>query len=341
METETAPVFRPYPWQQQQWAKFLRLSRSGRLPHALMFLGESETGKLDFALAAARYLLCREVGGGSGRNPGVDRGCGECSSCTLFAAGSHPDFLLLQPEEPGKQLRIDRIRNLTNFTAGRAHQGGWKVVLIEPAESLNLNAANALLKTLEEPGEDTLLIMISHRSGTLLPTIRSRCQKVHFPPISINQALPWLYEAASCVRDDKKAEARIAQALLRADNRPLRALRYSTPQAAESIDHFEQMVEGVAVGEVSPLQAAEDCSRLEFSEALGWFTRLYVGRLRTLIERREHPGQRLQVFNDSLIQATRRLTSTSNLDPLLVWEELMLDWKRAWFSNPQGYRAEH
>ena len=203
------------------------------------------------------------------------------------------------------------------------------MVVIEPAEALNISAANALLKTLEEPGEKTLLMLVSHRPGGLLPTIRSRCQVMSFPPASAELAMPWLHAAEDSSARDKKAAARMALALERAGQRPLRALRYGEQQMADSIDHFESQVEGVASGEVSPLQAAEDCSRLEFGEALTWFARLHAQHLRGQVERGECLSPGLLSFNDRLTQTTQRLLSTSNLNPQLVWEELLMDWKRA------------
>ena len=345
MAVSEISIPKPYPWQHEQWEKLLRLAQTNRLPHALLLSGEPETGKLEFALAAARYMLCRQVGPGVEKHNAEGRSsdnthpqahtmqsCGECSSCALLNAGSHPDFLLLQPEEPGKQLRIDLMRNLNQFSGERSHQGGWKVVVIEPAEALNINAANALLKTLEEPGEQTLLMLVSHRPGGLLPTIRSRCQLLSFPLVPADVILPWLHEAAGVSADDKP-EAQMVRALERAGNRPLRALRYSEQQTAASIEHFEQLVESVATGEVSPLQAAEDCHRLEFNEALGWFARLHTQRLRAQVERDERLSPQLLSFNDCLIQATQRLLSTSNLNPQLVWEELLMDWRRALRTN--------
>lgn len=338
METERAPVLQPYPWQGQQWSKFLRLSQAGRLPHALLFLGQPEIGKLDFAHAAAHYLLCHGEGKGDHGKKWTTYGCGKCAACLLFKAGSHPDFLFLHPEEPGKQLRIDTIRTLNKFTAARSHQGGWKVVLICPAESLNLSAANALLKTLEEPGQDTLIMLVTHRSGALLPTIRSRCQVMHFPSVTEELAKVWLSQAIKDNTADNSDETRMAQALLRADNRPLRALRYYQPEVAERIQDFEQMLERVAAGESSPMHAAEGCSKLEYGEALSWFTRLYVSRLRMLIKRKVYPGRGLQVFNDSLVRSAQRLTSTANLNAQMVWEELLVDWQRAWRLSPLAYR---
>ena len=139
MDVKDSATPRPYPWQFDQWAKFQHLAQSSRLPHAILLSGESETGKLDFARAAAAYILCRQpipdMGHRSEQGP-LMQACGECSSCSLLRSGSHPDLLLLQPEEPGKQLKIDLVRHLNSFSAARSHQGGWKMVLVEPAEAL-------------------------------------------------------------------------------------------------------------------------------------------------------------------------------------------------------------
>ncbi len=318
----------PYPWQLEQWKIFVRQVEAARLPHALLLSGESETGKLEFARAAAAYVLCQKP---SSLN--FDRAatgaCGRCSSCSLYSAGSHPDLLLLRPEEPGKQLRIDAIRGLNEFSSMRAHQGGWKVVLMEPAEALNINAANALLKTLEEPGRDTLLILVSHRSDSLLATIRSRCQVINFARPAEELVAPWLHGALDYCLEDSEANLRVREVLTRAEHRPLRALRYSEEQAAANIDEFEQVIEKLANGGLSPIQAAELCYQLEFNEALNWFTRIHLQQLRAQINSGKRPVLGLLSFNDRLAWAARLLSSPANLNKQLVWEELLMDWKRA------------
>ena len=118
--------------------------------------------------------------------------CGVCRSCQLVQAGTHPDHLLLQPHEPEAPIKVDAVRKVVAFLGQKAQFSGWRVVLIDPAERMNVQAANALLKTLEEPGEQVLLLLVSERPGELLATLRSRCQLWPLPRASFAQAEAWL-----------------------------------------------------------------------------------------------------------------------------------------------------
>lgn len=152
----------------QQQIKMLKSAiAQQRIAHAYLFDGHAGIGKKLVAQAFACSFLC-ETG----------CGCGRCSSCTHLAAGSHPDVHLLQPD--GETIKIDQIRSLQPQLALRSFAGRGKVCLIDNAELMTREAANALLKTLEEPTADTLIILISSRPESLLETIRSRCQRVRF-----------------------------------------------------------------------------------------------------------------------------------------------------------------
>ena len=152
---------------------------SGRLSHAYLFLGPAGVGKATTARALAAALNCTQ--------PAADGdACGSCPSCRRVQAGTHPDFLVITPEESKAQIKIDQIRELRRLTEYPPLGGGWRVVLIKPAEALtaqNDAAANALLKTLEEPPERHLLVLTARGEADLLPTIVSRCHKLAFAPL--------------------------------------------------------------------------------------------------------------------------------------------------------------
>lgn len=153
------------------------------MPHALLIKGAQGIGKLDLALHFAQSLLCS-----SPKPDGLP--CAECDSCHWFAQDSHPDFRLIQPDamsaaEDGEEksggkkasneISVDQIRDLSNFANLSAHCGGYRVVIVHPAETMNTNAANSLLKTLEEPTDNLLFLLVTHKPQQLLPTILSRC----------------------------------------------------------------------------------------------------------------------------------------------------------------------
>lgn len=172
------------PWADALWRKLAKQHAESRLPHALLLTGHTGTGKIEFAQAFAHLLLCHR--------PVDHQPCGTCRSCELLSSGTHPDLVHLHPAEAGKAIKVDQVRDLLQFLHNTAQQGGYRVVVMEPAESMNINAANALLKSLEEPGDNTLLLLVSHQPGQLMPTIRSRCQQVGFPMPNAQQAIPWL-----------------------------------------------------------------------------------------------------------------------------------------------------
>lgn len=166
-----------YPWQQSAWTQLV--TRWQQLPHALLFSGQQGTGKTEFAQTVAQTLLCER--------PVNQLACKQCVSCHLFAQHSHPDYLFVTPEQDAtsarklSQIKVDAVRDILAFAQLSSHQGGKRVVVIAPAESLNVQAANALLKVLEEPPAQVVFLLVSHHRERLLPTILSRLQIVHLP----------------------------------------------------------------------------------------------------------------------------------------------------------------
>lgn len=155
------------PWHQTAWQELVGQAVQQAIPHALMFSGVRGIGKRAFAEAFARALLC-DV-------PTPSGSCGACKSCRLLAAGSHPDVRLIAPED-SRVIRIEQIRQMVDFVMRSPQVAHRKVVVLQRADQLNVNAANALLKTLEEPPADVVLLLVHRQGSSLLPTIRSRCQ---------------------------------------------------------------------------------------------------------------------------------------------------------------------
>jgi DNA polymerase-3 subunit delta' len=162
-------------------------ARREQLPHSLLLIGQKGLGKFDLAKQFVASLLCEA--------PQMDgTACGKCLACNWYGQGNHPDFRILQPDamnddaeaEEGKkkasqQITIDQVRGLDEFLNVGTHRGGLRIVLVYPAEAMNRNTANAILKTLEEPAPSTLFLLVSSDPMRLLPTIRSRCQVMPVP----------------------------------------------------------------------------------------------------------------------------------------------------------------
>jgi DNA polymerase-3 subunit delta' len=203
----------PLPWHAEAVASLL--SRRTQWPHAMLVTGPQGIGKQRLAHTLARALLCE--------TPAADgTACGQCPSCRYVKAGQHPDLRVVEPVEIDNDeakavewISVDTVRALTRWAGITSHRGGAKVALIVPAERMHPTAANALLKTLEEPPADTYLMLVSHLPGRLPATIVSRCQRIVAPRPTHAQAHAWL--AAHGVSD---ADALLGQA----NGAPLRAL---------------------------------------------------------------------------------------------------------------------
>jgi DNA polymerase-3 subunit delta' len=190
-----------FPWHQVELSALL--AEAGRLPHALLIRGPQGIGKLAFAEALSQALLCEQP------TP-AGTACGRCTACNWVEQGSHPDLCRIEPEalakpldtgegtekkdKPSTQISVDQVRSIADFINLTSHQGGMKVVLIHPAEALNLAASNALLKGLEEPPPSTCFVLVTHRWHQLLPTVISRCRQVPLAPPAPETARAWLRE---------------------------------------------------------------------------------------------------------------------------------------------------
>jgi DNA polymerase-3 subunit delta' len=202
--------------------------------HALLLHGPAGTGKWELAMAFAGELLCEQ------RRP-AGGACGSCSSCVLLAAGNHPDLRVLVPDamaerrpghgadaedtvvvapeagaaartKPSREIKIEQVRELAGLLGISSHRGGARVVVLGPAEALNLPAANALLKGLEEPPPQCVFVLVTDRIDRCLPTIVSRCALVRVPVPPRAQALAWLQAQAGGRRAGVDACVRLAEA---------------------------------------------------------------------------------------------------------------------------------
>lgn len=328
-----------YPWTEQQWQQLQTRRQQQQLPHALLLSGARGLGKRDFAIALAKSMLCTA--------PQPDgTACGQCRHCQQFEAGSHPDFYLLEPEEAGKQIKIDQVRQLGQALALVSHQGGYRVAIIHPAENMNLAAANSLLKTLEEPPQNTLLMLVTAQPSQLPATILSRCQKIMFTAPERSNSLAWLKNEHSINEQD----ASVALAIAR--NAPLAALDYAKSEQIELRNTLFRSLVEIAEHEQPALQAMKPWLKLDLFEPINW---LY-GWISDLIRARLMPGA--QLYNQDLSQDLHNLAQRVDLkglfglqdevnqvlryprapfNPQLVMENLILGWEQL-FSRQQGNR---
>jgi len=255
-----------YPWQQQAWQTLNR--QRAQWPHALLLSGPQGIGKLDFGRLLAQSLLCE--------TPQADnQPCGRCPACNWFAAGSHPDFRELAPasadddddkdSDSGKkkrviqQINIKQVRALGDFVHLSSQRKGYRITLLHPAEALNHAAANALLKTLEEPAPGAVFIVISHQLSRVLPTIRSRCRLFPLPAPDMVQAQQWLQQ---------QSVADAGTLLARAGNLPLAAKALAD---SDSLPGWQMLLDALAVPHgFDPLKLAEALQKQELPQVVSW-----------------------------------------------------------------------
>ncbi|MDD3610336.1 MAG: DNA polymerase III subunit delta' [Halothiobacillaceae bacterium] len=271
LETFLGEPADPLPWQATSWAALASRRRQGRLPHALLLAGDEGLGQMRFARRLVASLLCRQPGGDF-------EACGQCAACRQFAAGAHPDFVLLAPEEPGKAIRIDPLRSFCTDLTLTGSEGGPKIGLIAPADALNAAAANALLKTLEEPPGDALILLVTHRPALLPVTVLSRCQRLSFTAPTRDEALSWLREQLPAGAD----AAPLARWLTLANGAPLRALTL-IEQADTLGEGFWSALTALVAGRGDVTRLAREMAKLEPRAVLQsmqyWFADLFRARL--------------------------------------------------------------
>lgn len=252
------------PWQGNQWKRLVKQAAGHNLPHAFLFTGQAGVGKTRLAMNLAAFLLCETVS----EKTNLTEACGECKQCKLFEAETHPDFKLLQPEDGASSIKVDQVRSLVDFFGHSSLQGGRKLTILEPAESLNINAANALLKTLEEPSSNSVIILVSHQAGLLLPTIRSRCQVVDFPIPSESDTIDWLIRQGNVEQNHSK-EA-LQQILMLAHQAPFKALEYLEINA---LSEYQKMLDELSIFLKNEKLSSELASRWNDDQAnlrLSW-----------------------------------------------------------------------
>lgn len=313
-----------YIWQKELWkATWARLDA---LPHALLLHGPSGTGKVAFAEHLCQAMLCES-------RERASAPCGRCDACRWFQAGSHPDFRRVEPEslardagdageddvapvakttKPSTEIKVSQVRELDDFLNLRSHRGGRRVVLVRPAEDMNPNAANALLKGLEEPPGSASFILVSHRPGSLLATIRSRCVQLAMPVPEESAALAWL---------ESQGVAEAASWLAFASGSPLRALTLS--QAASLGQKRRALAEGKleALAAASSREDVEELAELLQKHALDRVAATYCGR--TLFGAVPKPGNGRAWLRFARQMGRDRLLASHPLNPRLFAEQLL------------------
>ncbi len=322
-----------YPWLQEAAQEFMQRVSSGRMAHACLLTGAQGLGKLEFARQMAVTMLCQEKG---------EQACGVCRSCQLFASGAHPDFRLLSFEVNPKsdkmrtELVIEQVRDLNGFMQLTRGISPRKVALIHPAEAMNRNTANALLKTLEEPPGEAVLILLAHDPSRLAATIRSRCQviQVRLPDEAL--AVDWLVHKTG----EDGAAARIA--LQASAGSPLRAEQMLAQGHLEQFRLLEELLDSIQAGQAVDAQALQKLYLWDQEDLWRWLSLISAQRLRdcfsaqgravatanrvTAAPGMSHLARQINLLQ-SLADRNRRLLATPLRKDLLL-RDWLIQWSR-------------
>ena len=172
-----------YPWLTRLWSEWQANLQTNRFSNAALLVAEQGMGAEQLVDQFSRAVMCQNY---------PAEACGFCHSCQLMNSQSHPDFHVIKPEKEGKTITVEQIRRCNHLAHESSQLSGLRLFVIEPAEAMNESAANALLKTLEEPSKTCLFLLVSHRSSALLPTITSRCQQWHLTAPESPLVAQWL-----------------------------------------------------------------------------------------------------------------------------------------------------
>ncbi|MGB5249595.1 MAG: hypothetical protein WBN31_03045 [Gammaproteobacteria bacterium] len=248
-------------WQKSLWQQFERSLESKRLAHGILLEGPAGLGKTQFARRMATRLLdLTPAQAGPGETGPEEIGTGQMD--TDDPGATHPDLVTVEVPEDKKQIGVDQIRALCLGLSMTSHGGGYKVAIINPADKMNVHAANSLLKTLEEPTPNTVLILVRSRLDTLPATIASRCQRVRFAIPDQRQSLDWLQQL--------EPDRDWALLLNAAGGAPLAALLAARNGEDELEKQFAADLHAIAAGRKDPVATAAEWNRNGIGISLRW-----------------------------------------------------------------------
>lgn len=243
------------PWHVAAAAQIQAAWGAKRLSHAVLLQGADGLGQRSLAAWIARAVLCERAGD-------VLESCGECASCKLVDAGTHPDLHWIIPEEDKQQISVDQVRDMCERLSRTSYRRGYKIAIVDPAHQMTPSAANSLLKTLEEPAAQSLIILMSSRPSALLPTVRSRCQKITVKRPSGAEAQAWVQARSGAAID--------AQLIEFAGGAPIRALQYAGDRFQALDEEMSKGVSALLARQADVTQVASEWADEVLADRLTW-----------------------------------------------------------------------
>ncbi|CCK76172.1 probable DNA-directed DNA polymerase [Oleispira antarctica RB-8] len=332
------------PWNSDLWQGLIDRYHGAGLPHASLLLGNEGTGRRPLAFKLAKFLLCQAPDKKTAKNNNC---CDQCHSCKLMDAGSHPDYFICDQEAKGKQIKVDTVRKLNDFLSKTPQISACQVVHVYPLEAMNLNASNALLKTLEEPSGESYLLLMAERLGTVLPTIRSRTQRINLHPPSTEQALAWLSARLTNTPPDD-----LALALRQCAGGPLKAEQWLREGLLVQDATYTSLMQKWLSGQQQLQDISKALAKYDLVDTINWWTGLSLDIMKlgmgANVTQISHPQQsewigqlvatvsklKLLTLQQKLQEIAGRLAAgQGNYNASLLIESLLLDWQQSFASS--------
>jgi DNA polymerase-3 subunit delta' len=320
-----------YPWLHEIWQSMWSRVQQDRFPHALLLQGIEGLGKNALAMLFAQSLFCEN-------RIENNKPCGMCGACYLMQAKNFPDFLSVFPEKVGKMIKIEQIRQVNEFVSKTSQMTAMslpiqKIVIISPAEAMNVASANALLKSLEEPPSKTLFILVSDNAYQIPATILSRCQRLVVGKVDESLALPWLKSQISASTDP-------ALLLKLSEGAPLRAQLLADTSLMEE---RKNILSCFLESKTNPVVVSASLQKIGLAQVTSYAYSLatdfmcVLGGCQRIVNEDYHDAcfyhkdkinrQRLLHFFDKLIEVRRALSAKIALNGQLMIEDLLIDWQ--------------
>jgi len=264
-----------YPWLEPAAEKLRAARTAGRLPPALLVHEAPGAGGMELAIYAAQLFFCTS-------KPGP---CGDCSNCRRVEQREHPDFIVVGPDPESKlgQISVDQVRAISAHLSMSSYEGNGTFIVFQPADALNRNAANALLKTLEEPRADAHVLLVTAAPSLLPATIRSRCQRLSASAPDRDTALAWLSAQKPAHRADWPAVLEVLGVA------PVQALAADVPQILAIRRDVQQVLRDAGQGRIDVVRTAESWAKDELPLRLRGIENCLTGQILAM-----RAGARLQ-----------------------------------------------
>jgi len=311
------------PWFDNCQSTLIQAYNNQRLPHGIVIAAPNGSGKHLFAKTFIKSLMCKQT------NSSFQHFCGQCQTCLLIEADTHPDFYLLDrlTDNKGKQKKsigIDQVRNLTRKLVEMPQLGGWRVALVLSVSDLTTASFNALLKTLEEPGQKTLLLLLTDNLHTIPATVKSRCQIVQ-PELKTEILAPWL------IQQTNKDENLILSALKSCFNAPIKTKYYLENNGYEIEQNFNQSCDQVLTNQITPQELIGQ-SNLALDQICDLLANYYYQVERSILigsgisQYQQLPKKLPFQLYGKVIEFNRAQFAGSNLQPNLQIQAILIQW---------------